>query len=207
MKNIRLRCTEFLLVLIDQLRLRLPDNYSILQGMTELSISCCMNPVKKDIIPLANLFISEAGILTKIDFQWRQLHTVPWKILTNNEQTTVQFWAEVNNYTDSAGDNPFEDLAKFALMILSLPHSNADVERAFSQVNIIKNKLRNRMKVFTLNNILTIKYGLKRLGKCCHEYDLPTQVLKKIGTCESYSIENDGQEEKDILNLFKEEDK
>ena len=24
-----------------------------------------------------------------------------------------------------------------------------------------------------------------------HEYDFPTYVLKKIGTCESYSIENE----------------
>ena len=54
-------------------------------------------------------------------------------------------------YRDSAGKNPFEELSKFALKLLSLPHSNGDIERVFSQMNLIKNKTRNRMELPTLN--------------------------------------------------------
>ena len=50
--------------------------------------------------------------MTKIDFKWKQGHTrtVPWRVLTTNERTTVQFLYEINYYIDSVGGNPFEDL-------------------------------------------------------------------------------------------------
>jgi len=44
-------------------------------------------------------------------------------------------------------------IVKIALLI---PFSNAHVERIFSQTNLIKNKLRNRMHLDTLNNHLMI---------------------------------------------------
>ena len=53
-------------------------------------------------------------------------------------------------------------------------------------MNYIKSKLRNKMKLPLLNAILTIKFGLARLGKCCSTYKLPNQVLKEIGTAKAY---------------------
>ena len=40
--------------------------------------------------------------------------------------------------------------------------------------------------------------------KYCHEYNFPTQVLKKIGPCESYSIKNKMQinDNEDIFNVL-----
>ena len=42
------------------------------------------------------------------------------------------------------------------------------------------------MKLPLLNAILTIKFGLACLGKCCFTYELPEQVLKEIGTTRAY---------------------
>lgn len=53
----------------------------------------------------------------------------------------------VNEYRDAAGENPFKKLSDFVLKLLSLPFSNADVERVFSTMNFVKNKTRNRMKL------------------------------------------------------------
>ena len=46
-----------------------------------------------------------------------------------------------------------QHILKIALIV---PLSNAQVERIFSQQNLIKNKLRNKMNINTLNNHLMI---------------------------------------------------
>jgi hypothetical protein len=44
--------------------------------------------------------------------------------------------------------------------MLTLPISNAVVKRAFSIMNLIKTKLRNKMQTEMLNSLLTIKINL-----------------------------------------------
>ncbi|KAK3878626.1 hypothetical protein Pcinc_016757 [Petrolisthes cinctipes] len=73
------------------------------------------------------------------------------------------------------------------MKILILPHSNAEVERIFSQMNVTKSKLRNKMGTKLVNSLLHIKYGLRRHNKCCRDYVLPAKTLEKIGRMESYS--------------------
>ena len=73
-------------------------------------------------------------------------------------------WVEVYNYRDASGERVYADLALFALSLLSLTLSNADVERVFSQVNIIKSKTCNRIISSTLSGILHVRYGMKRQG-------------------------------------------
>lgn len=90
-------------------------------------------------------------------------------------------------YKDAASNNPFADLCHFAISLLSLPHSNADIERVFSQMNLVKTKLRNRLAVTTLNAILYVRFGLKKAEKCCYSYMMPDDVLHCIGTKQSYS--------------------
>lgn len=72
-------------------------------------------------------------------------------------------------------------------LLLIIPHSNAEVERLFSAMNVIKTKLRNRMQLPMLTAILSIKAGLKRHNKCCNSYDIPEQVIRKIKTNETYT--------------------
>ena len=99
-----------------------------------------------------------------------------------------------------------------AVSVLSLPHSNAEVERVFSQMSVVKSKLRNWMSLQTLNSILYIRYGLKLSGEACYEHELPDNVLQLFGTSAAYSfkstpsiakpaIESLNQNEKDVLFL------
>lgn len=57
-------------------------------------------------------------------------------------------------------------------------------------MNKVKTKLRNRLSIKTLNAILYVRFGLKRAVKCCYSYTVPDNVLRSIGTKESYSLEN-----------------
>jgi len=90
------------------------------------------------------------------------------------------FWKEVCEYRDASETNPFEELCTLTMRLLVLPWSNADVERLFSQMNLVKTKLRNRMGSKLLDSILTIKNGLRRQNVCCENYSLPMNVLKQI---------------------------
>ncbi|XP_023239317.1 uncharacterized protein LOC111637940 [Centruroides sculpturatus] len=127
------------------------------------------------------MFLTDDAILTRIDFQWRKIHTIQWK----ETSSTINPWMDVAQYRDAARENPFQDLVNFVLKFFLLPHSNAEVERLFSQMNIVKTKLRNRLNS-SLSSVLTIRYGLKRLGKCSYDYELPANVIRKTGTMKSY---------------------
>jgi len=65
----------------------------------------------------------------------------------------VQFWGEVHKFRNDADKNPYADLCDLTITELSLPHSNTQIKRVFSQMNIVKSKLRNRMGVDTLNAV------------------------------------------------------
>nr|CAI5841355.1 unnamed protein product [Callosobruchus analis] len=91
--------------------------------------------------------------------------------------TIKLFWSEVLNYRNG-DDQPFKDLAEFCLELLILPHSNAEVERLFSVMNIIKSKLRNKLQL-PMFSALSIKGGLNRCDKCYHSYSTPENVLVK----------------------------
>ena len=159
MKN---RCVRFLLTLIDELENRLPENAKILIMMNRLSISECLKTNKQPIIELAKLFFEDAEFLTKIETQWANLNLVMW---IENENT-INFWVEVFNYSDSTSENPYNELCELAFTVSVLPHSNAEVERLFSNMNIVKSKLRNRLLIKTVNQILNVRYGLLRIGTC-----------------------------------------
>jgi hypothetical protein len=128
-------------------------------------------------------------VLTQIEHQWNNFHLVlvQWSETTNTEL----FWVEVALYSDASNENPFSDILNLAFKILCLPHSNADAKRVFRVMNIVKNKLSNKMKLPLLNNILNIKFGLKRVGKYCNNYLLSDHIIKVIDTKESHCKETE----------------
>lgn len=131
----------------------MPDNYDILQKIDLLSVNKVLHPVKEDISSILKNFKSNPDTVEKIINEYHNIYFVKWANISNTEL----FWAEVNAFKEAGGRNTFGELAKFALELLALPWSNADVERTFSQLNLVKTKIRNRMQVSTTNAILHIR--------------------------------------------------
>jgi hypothetical protein len=74
----------------------------------------------------------------------------------------MQFWNMVNKSKNTSDGKPmFEHLMTLVKYILILPHSSAAAERLFSQLNLIKNKLRNRLNILTIASVLAIEEALK----------------------------------------------
>ena len=70
----------------------------------------------------------------------------PWA----NTEETVPFWSNVYEDLDSGGNKRFKNVAKISLALLTIPISNAVVERAFSTYAVIKNKLRNKLALYCI---------------------------------------------------------
>jgi len=70
----------------------------------------------------------------------------------NTEMNFIELWKYI---LDNFSFN-YPNLTIIVKIALLIPFSNAHVERIFSEMRLIKNKLRNRMQVNTLNNHLMI---------------------------------------------------
>ncbi|KAH8008740.1 hypothetical protein HPB51_003387 [Rhipicephalus microplus] len=135
----RLRARRFIVELFNQLRQRLPENIQCLQNASLLSVEHALKATQEPITELVAQFLSVEAV-SACETQWRNLRHVKWCCT----DTTDGFWAEVGSYRDAHGDNPFAELDTLAMTVLSLPFSNAGVERCFSDMSIVKSKRRNR---------------------------------------------------------------
>jgi hypothetical protein len=114
--------------------------------MNLFAVDQCLKHNKQPITDTVKEFTNDVFEISNIENQWGQIGK-RYKILKN-------FGFLVSNYRDASNENPFDSLVKVAFKVLCLPHSNADIERVFSSMNLIKNKLRNRMKLPLLNSLL-----------------------------------------------------
>lgn len=131
---IRERCRKFTVLLLEEIKHCLRENFAILKKINTLSARHALTPSKPSIVELDEAFVTSAEEIGKIERQWQNLPYVHWQNVDNTEK----LWTEVHLYNHTAGDNPFKELCNLALTMLALPYSNADVERVFSQLNIVK---------------------------------------------------------------------
>ncbi|KAL0812029.1 hypothetical protein ABMA28_009423 [Loxostege sticticalis] len=172
---------QFTVKLGKEIQQRLPSNYIILEKMCQLSVENTLRQGKDNkIADLATELGFDDEAIDKLLQQWHGIS-----------------YAEVRKYTNAAGINTFQELSDLAISALSLPHSNAEVERAFSAMNIVKNKLRNKMAVKTLNSILLIRNQLKIMKENCFSYELPADVITAIGSNSKYSFKSKNADKSD----------
>ena len=81
--------------------------------------------------------------------------------------------------------NQLQDLDKFKVLstfmkqLLSLPHANADVERIFSDINLIKTNSRNRLHTSTVEALLIVKDGIRSYGNSV-TFSPPKAVIDRM---------------------------
>lgn len=84
-----------------------------------------------------------------------------------------KFWSELNVLED------YQELSQFALDTLCIPHSNAQCERVFSHVNLIKTKIRNKLVTETVNGNLLAAQHIKENGSCIN-FKPSAEMLSKL---------------------------
>lgn len=168
------RCLDFYVELTEQIYLRFPFNSTFVKSLKLLNF---LNPKKISEIatlgPLLNHFPHFIDDVNELDREWRLLRNMN---LDFNEEVFA-FWENVFKIRKGDDTFYFPNLTKLVSQLLVLPHSSAAVERIFSQVNLNKTKLRNRLE----NNTLTGLLHTKRLigDKRCFDYDINSEIIKR----------------------------
>ena len=159
------------------MKTRLPVNVEQLQSLSELAPSVILGARKPKLNELSFLPLFN-GDLPSLQQQWDRLSVVRWN--DADDAHVEEFWIQVLKYTDAANEAIFADVAKFALSMLCRPLSNASVERMFSQMALIKTKLRNRMKQPLLESIMHIRAYMSRNEICCHKFKPSPDMYRRF---------------------------
>lgn len=190
--EVKARCSQYLITLLRELLKRIPSNMLILKTSIKLCRKLILNTIKKtslEDLPIA-LLDTETD-LTEIENQLRKLPFIDWSLYFANQvmESSTAFWSNVRLHKDNGGSQPFEKLAKFALKIVSLPFSNAVVERVFSVMNATKTKPRNKMNFTMLDAILRIRMHFYTRKMCCQSF-VPSEIIYAKFTSKMYDIKH-----------------
>ena len=165
------RCQQFLVKLCEEMKARLPLENNALEGsLTFLKPDVALTSDIPTLIPYVEKFPHTYTELdaAKIEEEWQLFKLCPNVQALQDEVLTCEgFWSKIANLNDSSGNLKFSALASFAKTLLSLPISNASVERIFSAMNLIKVNRRNRISSQTLANLIMTKEFVAESGSCC----------------------------------------
>lgn len=103
----------------------------------------------------------------------------------------------MNETENSAGQKFFPNISGLVLALLSLPFSNASVERIFSQMNVVHTKLRSRLRVRSIEALLQIRYGLSHYFQSCVNFEPPDDMLRNFNA----KVSGEEEEENNIISL------
>ena len=95
----------------------------------------------------------------------------------NEASDAVQFWLAVSEIKSLMGQYMYQNLSTLALQLLSIPVSNADSERVFSLVRLIKTDYRASLSTETLSALIGCQ--------CCEGVAYPDSLLITAKRCTS----------------------
>ncbi|KAK3929598.1 Zinc finger protein 862, partial [Frankliniella fusca] len=184
------RCVRYLAVLVKGLVALLPDHAERLLAVVHFTPREALKSVGRP--NFYNLPLSLADPATDRDVlktEWDRLSRKDWRLYFGDIPTgSVAFRTGVVDYDSihPEGNKQFSNIARFALRVLCLPISNAIVERAFSYMNAVKLKSRNKLNTQMLVVILRLRVGYSSHG-CCVQFT-PTQRMFELFTAAMYEV-------------------
>ncbi|KYN14529.1 hypothetical protein ALC57_13270 [Trachymyrmex cornetzi] len=159
--DFKLRALSFYIELCKQIKMRFNFNNPHLMFATNFTVQ---NALSGNIMSIAEFVILYPSLdidVELVNIEWQNLyHKFPYNVYQS--YNLMQFWNMVDKSINLSDRKPmFENLMALVKYVLILPHSSAAAERIFSQLNLVKNKLRNKLNILTIASALTIKDALK----------------------------------------------
>lgn len=176
--KIKTTIRSFYIEFLNQLRLRFDfqsDDVKILSLITPQKV---LSDDELSIMPLLSNFsyLVESN-KEEICTQWKLLRLQLQNYGFKGNIDINDFWEKVSCIKNGLDEYSFEDLSNFVFNLMTLPHSSAAAERKFSDLSLIKNKLRNKLEVKTINNLMLAKELLPKINK---EFNEKERSGKKI---------------------------
>ena len=101
--------------------------------------------------------------LQHLDQEWREF-------MYDEETSLLVFWGKVSA-------DKYPTLVAFSKAMLTIPVSNVDCERVFSQVNLIKTEHRNRFSTEGVASLIFVKDGMKNMADSCATFKPSDEML------------------------------
>jgi len=162
---------SFYVTVAQEIIYRLPINSILFSEFEFITPSVALEAHKNDIlINLANVCnIYESFVdVNSVKYEWRNL---PFHFTQDEKEKLIQlpaieFWYKLQKVQDFFGKYLFKNIAKIALIVLTLPYSNAEAERVFLVVTDIKTKKRNKIGNNSVNSVCIIRSKFNTEQKC-----------------------------------------
>ncbi|KAK3931229.1 Protein FAM200B [Frankliniella fusca] len=202
---VKQRCANFLVRLTKELVERLPTCVEVVERLRffapERALALQARP-KFQQLPLDLIPDTMDG--ETIESQWAALGELRLvDIMPEVEDLSTinveDFWGRVWQLKDAEGEQPYRKLAEYVLTLLSLPLSNAVVERIFSIMGVVKTKLRNRMSLKMLAAILLVRAhlgvsgltvqirgGIYTRDVCCKSFEPSPAMIERFTSATMY---------------------
>jgi hypothetical protein len=166
------QCKDFLVEAVNQIQ----DRFGDCQKLDFLSFLSPSIAHDLKIPSLGGLcqkmpLLKEVADLQEVDKEWRDQSLSPNPKL-NESLAALEYWKVVFQEKTATGEPAFPNLIKLVKTVLSLPYSNAAVERVFSQLKLIKTDHRASLKRESLLALLTTKMTLLKSN--------PPQTLRTV---------------------------
>ena len=131
--------------------------------------------------------LSCSGNLKGLEAEWRRLpfeDAISSELLSNvdDEVEFEEFWNIVMKLRDEHGSPKYLDLTVLVSAVMTLPHSNADAERAFSMLTEVVTNLRTHLAHETVDAICVMKSGVIANGSVCNNVDGDNLFLMRSET-------------------------
>ena len=153
------KAAGFLKELFMGMQKRMSGTFQLMKNVYKFAMPGFLEKKLEKVDLIAPYFPQDDLSMAEIDAKFRLLKTKSW-----SSKNTDEFWIEVHSFQDVSGNFPFQILSNGVIKMLCLPTSNAEIERVFSQVNVIKTQKRANMQTDVLNAILYCKFGLSKYG-------------------------------------------
>lgn len=174
------RSRDFLATAAAQIKKRFPIDDPVIKQLQVLNPSCSHQNFPS-LNPLALRFpnLIQQSDLQQLNNEWRRLLFT--ELLFSYESMPVdEFWGKLTRIANGAEEQQFATVSKFMKGLLVLPHANADTERVFSHVNLIKTDTRNRLKIKTVSALLSTKEGIKTTARDCRKFQPFQDVIRRM---------------------------
>ena len=159
-ENFLSRCRDFYVTAAKEVKKRFPISNFTIQQLQVIDPACSHREFPS-LVPLAQKFpnLVPQGNVQQLDNEWRRMAFIELPF-THDGMAVDEYWGKMATITDGAEQQQFASLSAFMKGLLALPHANADTERIFSQINLIKSKTRNKLKTQTVSALLATKEGI-----------------------------------------------
>lgn len=177
-------CHSFLVEAVSQIQTRfsLDDSIHKVVGCINPRNASTLSPPSLaflfDELPQLKQFVDKK----LLDEEWRK-HYLDEEL--SSQLHFTKYWDIVFSRKNAAGLPCYPNLTVAMSTLLSLPFSNASVERFFSQLNLTKTSQRSSLKNETVRGLMHAVYHLKKMSTSAHSMNIDEKLIQAVSNVKS----------------------